>query len=134
MEGPRMLTPRQSTSVLFSGRIKRSDGCGSRSAKGRIRQPPQERGLLGRSHADEAAPTDSIRSNTSRRMNVWGEPVSSSAVHMEGAIASPQLCIAISVVKESSSSVTVPPTRQGPCSGSARSEAPREVIAKTSGL
>ena len=31
---------------------------------------PQERGLLGLSHADEAAPTSSIRSNTSRRRTV----------------------------------------------------------------
>ena len=39
--------------------------------KGQIRQKPrQERGLQGRSHAAEAAPTKSIRSNTSRRMKV----------------------------------------------------------------
>ena len=49
-------------------------------------------------------------------------------------MASPPLCVAISAVKKTSSSVTAPPTRQGPCSGSARSEAPREAIAKTSGL
>ena len=33
-----MLTLRESTSVLFRGRIERSDGCGSRSVKGQIRQ------------------------------------------------------------------------------------------------
>ena len=77
-----MPTPRESTSVLFRGRIERSDGCGSRSVKGRIRQTTQEQGLLERSHADEAATTDSIRSNTSRRMKGWGEPVSRRAVHL----------------------------------------------------
>ena len=45
-------------------------------------KPPQERGLLGRSHADEVAPTDSIRFNTSRRMKVSGDTVSRSAVHL----------------------------------------------------
>ena len=43
--------------------------------------PPQEPGLQGRSHATEAAPTKSIRSNTSRRMKVRVEPVSRSATH-----------------------------------------------------
>ena len=33
-------------------------------------KPPQERELLGRSDADKAAPTSSIRSNTSRQMKV----------------------------------------------------------------
>ena len=45
-------------------------------------KPPQERGLKDRSHAAEAAPTKSIRSNTSRRIKVWGEPVSRSAAHL----------------------------------------------------
>ena len=45
-------------------------------------KPPQERGLLGRSHADEGAPPKSIRTNTSRRMKVGGEPVSRSAAHL----------------------------------------------------
>ena len=36
-------------------------------------KPPQERGLQGHSHAAEAAPTKSIRSNTTRRMKVLGE-------------------------------------------------------------
>ena len=45
-------------------------------------KPPQEQGLLGRSNVDEAAPTKSIRSNTSRRMKVLGEPISRSAAHL----------------------------------------------------
>ena len=44
--------------------------------------PPQEQGLQDLSHAADAAPTKSIRSNTSRQMNVWGEPVSRSATHL----------------------------------------------------
>ena len=52
-----------------------------------------------------------MRSKTLRRMKVWGEPVSRSAC-----VTSPPLCIANLVVNETSSSVTVPPTRQGPCS------------------
>ena len=97
-------------------------------------KPPQERGLQGRSHTTEAAPTKSRRSNTSRRMNVWGEPVSRSATHLLGAMASPPLYIAILLVNETSSSVTVPPTRQGPCSDSARSGPMQEAISKTSRL
>ena len=49
-------------------------------------------------------------------------------------MASPPLCIAILVVNETSSSVTVPPTRQGPCSGSARPGPTPEAISKTSWL
>ena len=49
-------------------------------------------------------------------------------------MASPPLCIAVLVVSETSSSVTVPPTRQGPCSDSARPGPTPEAIAKTSGL
>ena len=37
---------------------------------------PQERGLLGRSHADKATPTNIIRSSTSRRMQVCLRAVS----------------------------------------------------------
>ena len=48
-------------------------------------------------------------------------------------MAFPPLCTAILVVKETSSSVTAPPTKQGPCSGSARPEMPSKAIAKTSG-
>ena len=46
----------------------------------------------------------------------------------------PSLCIEIAVVNETSSSVTVPPTRQGPCSDSARPRLTPEAIAKTSWL
>ena len=93
-------------------------------------KPPQERGLLGLSHADEAAPTSSIRSNTSRRMKGASTEERHTYVRRNGV----PLRFTFSVVKETSSSVTVPPTRQGPCSGSARPEAPSEAIAKTSGL
>ena len=63
-------------------------------------KPPQQRGLQGHSHTAESALTKSIRSNTSRRMKVWGKPVSGSATHLQGAMASPPLCIAILVVNE----------------------------------
>ena len=65
-------------------------------------KPPQERRLQGRSHAAETVATRSIRSNTSRRMKVWGEPVSRRATHLYSAMASPPLCIAILVVNETS--------------------------------
>ena len=42
-----MPTPRESTSSFFRGRIERSDGCGSWSVKGRIRQNhPRSEGCL----------------------------------------------------------------------------------------
>ena len=97
-------------------------------------KPPQERGLQRRSYAAESAPTKSVRSNTSRRMKVLGDPVSRSATHLQGAMTSPPLCIAILAVKETSSSVTVPSTRQGPCSDNERTGSMPEAISKTSWL
>ena len=49
-------------------------------------------------------------------------------------MASPPLYISILVVNETSSTVTVPPTRQGPCSDSARPRLTPEAISKTSWL
>ena len=49
-------------------------------------------------------------------------------------MASSPLCIAILVVNETSSSVTVPPTRQGPRSGSAGPGPTPEAISKSSWL
>ena len=43
-----------------------------------------------------------------------------------------QLAYVILIVNETSSSVTVPPTKQGPCSDSARLELTPETISKTS--
>ena len=45
-----------------------------------------------------------------------------------------RLIYAIFIIKETSSSVTVPPTKQGPCSDSARSGPTPEAKAKTSRL
>ena len=44
-----------------------------------LAKPPQERGAQFGSHETDAAPTESMRSNTSRLMTVCGEPVSRSA-------------------------------------------------------
>ena len=49
-------------------------------------------------------------------------------------MASTPLCIAILVVNEASSSVTVPPPRQGPCSDNARRGPTPEAISKISSL
>ena len=49
-------------------------------------------------------------------------------------MASSPLCMAILVVKEMSSSVTVPPTRQGPCSDSVRPGPTPEAISEPSWL
>ena len=62
-------------------------------------------------------------------MKVWGEPVSMSAC-----VTSPPLCIANLVVNETSSSVIVPPTRQGPGSDSARPGSTPEAISKLPGF
>ena len=78
----------------------------------------------------DAAPTKSIRSKTSRLMNVCGEQVSRNATQQKGVRASAPPWIAILVVKEASSRVMVPSTRQGACSDSATPGA----TAKTSGL
>ena len=49
-------------------------------------------------------------------------------------MAPPPLCIAILVVNETSSDVTIPPTRRGPCSTSARSWPMSEAISKLHGF
>ena len=72
-----------------------------------------------------------MRSKTLRRMKVWGESVSRSATHLYGV---PSAMYCNLVVNETSSRVTVPPTRQGPCSDSARPGPTPEAISKTSWL
>ena len=91
---------------------------------------PQERGLQGRSHAAEVAPTKGIRSNSSCRTKVMGEPVSKSATHLNCVKASTPPCIAILVMNETLSSVTVPPTRQGACSDCARPRPTPEAMSR----
>ena len=114
-------------------KIGRSGGRSSKFAEGQPK-PPQERGAHLRSHATNAAPTESMRSNTSCLTNVCGEPVSRSATQPQGARVLAPLCTATFVVKEASSRVMIPPKRQGPCSGSAREGSTPGVTAKTSGL
>ena len=46
-------------------------------------KPPQDQGAHFRSHATDAAPTESMLSNTSRLMKVCGEPVSRSATKLK---------------------------------------------------
>ena len=67
-----------------------------------------------------AAPTENMLSNMSRLTKVCREPVSRSATQPKGARTLPPLFTAIFVVNEASSSVMMPPTRQVPCSDSAR--------------
>ena len=99
---------------------------------------PQERGAEPCSQLTAAAPPVSICSKTSRRRKVWGEPVSRSATQPKTVEAVVPLCTVLLVVKEAPSSVIVPPTRPGPCSGnegvSAGVGAAQEATASTSGL
>ena len=67
-------------------------------------------------------------------MKACGETVSRSATQPYGARGLAPLWTAIFVVKEASSRVMIPPTRQGPCSGIAREGSTPGVTAKTSGL
>ena len=59
-------------------------------------------------------PEDSFKKRWGGYRRTTREPVWRSVAHLYSAMASPPLFVAMSVVKKTSSSVTVPPTRQGP--------------------
>ena len=111
-------TRRESSSAVQPGRIGRPSGRSSKFVgELNCRFPPRNEGQS--PNRNPRRPRQPCTcSTTSRCMQVWEEPVSSSATQSRISEAVVLLYTVILVVKEASSSVIVSPTRLWPSSGS----------------